>query len=63
MKRATWGRGGGEKGGWSEGRLSFMRERELGENRQQCRYLPTQTTLISPHPVIKVHGYKAQDEA
>lgn len=54
-------RRGGERGrGGSEGWLSFMREREPGENRQQCCYLHTQTTLISAHPVIKVCGYKAQ---
>lgn len=57
------GKGRGEEGaGCSEGCLSFMREREPGENRQQCRYLPTQTALISPHPVIKVRGYKAQNK-
>lgn len=42
------------------GQLSFMRERDSGENRQQWHYLPTQTALISPHPVIKVDGDKEQ---
>lgn len=40
--------------------LSFMRERKPERKRQQCCYLLTQITLICPHPVIKVHGYKAE---
>lgn len=57
----TWIEQHGEEGG-EEGwvGLSFMRERDSGENRQQWHYLPTQTALISPHPVIKVDGYKEQ---
>jgi len=49
---------GGGRGVW--GTVELHAGKNLRENRQQCCYLPTQITLISPHPVIKVHWYKEQ---